>query len=64
MYVSESKKKKIFLKIDDNGNIISKYDRLFQAANENNASSANICRAIQNHKKCANFYWDVKFINN
>ncbi len=29
MYISESKKKKIFLKIDDNGNIISKYDRLF-----------------------------------
>lgn len=29
MYISKSKKKKIFLKIDDNGNIISKYDRLF-----------------------------------
>ena len=28
-YVSESKKKKIFLKIDDNGNVISEYNRLF-----------------------------------
>lgn len=63
-YISESKKKRIFLKIDDNGNVISEYDKLFYAANENHANSANICRAVRNHKKCANFYWDVKFIDN
>lgn len=46
-----------YFKLDKSGNIISKYNSLFEAAKENSVNYQNIQTAIKQNTKCKGYYW-------